>query len=218
MIEDSNSATKTPRPVTDWENAAVSMHALCCQSLWEDHKRDVEQLRERQARYEESLPTEPDEAFQALRRLMHPDGDEYPDGFTDALHLVAAVEELARNGDLDVIPTRKSLVYLAEKAVECLNGTRNSLDRIGDILSASRRRTDKNVEEFLDLTKEFTDGEKRGLTLAMKATLDRGVPIKEALAIFDEVAKEAALVASEERPEAETQAASGGEEAEKNPA
>ena len=106
------------------------------------------------------------------------------------VHLVTAIEELVRNGDLDVSYMQESLAHLAEWAADGLRDTQASLDRIGDILSAPRHKEDQKVEEFRVLSKKLTDGEKRGLTLAMKATLDRGVPIKEALAIFDEVAKE----------------------------
>ena len=136
MIGDNN---EEPRPVADWENEAVNMNALCAQSLWEDHKLAVEEMRERQARYEESLPKEPNDAFRAIAGLLYPDAESYPTGFEEALHLIAAVEELARHSDFDVQSTRNSLAYLAEKAVEGLTATRNSLDRIGDIITAARK-------------------------------------------------------------------------------
>ena len=55
-------------------------------------------------------------------------------------------------------------------------------------MATAFRRSEKNERRARETLEHLTPEETRGLNLAMSATIERGVPIKEALAIFDEVA------------------------------
>lgn len=127
-------------PVTDWENKAVKGHALCAEYVFREHIEDTQALRDRQAAYLESLPSDPPEVIRAARSLLHQDSDEYPEGIKEALHLSHALEALVKDGDLDENgKNRAAALYVAHRIVMAMHRATQQLDRISDILGNSGR-------------------------------------------------------------------------------
>jgi len=122
-------------PVNNWENNEVKGHALCADYLFREHVERAQALRDRQASYLESLPTDPREVIRAALKLMHPTGDEYPDGIEEALHLSYALEALVKEGDLDAKGrSRDAALYVASQVSYAMHRATRQLDRISDTL------------------------------------------------------------------------------------
>ena len=123
------------KPVTKWENNASNGQALCSEYLFREQVEQTRVLRDRQAAYRKSLPTDPPEAIRAALRIMHPTGDDYPDGIEEALHLSFALEALVRAGDLDAQGrSREAALYVADRVSDAMHRATRQLDRIADIL------------------------------------------------------------------------------------
>lgn len=122
-------------PVTVWEDEEAKGHALCAESIFRQHIEETQELRGRHAAYLASLPTDPREVIRAALKLMHPTGDEYPDGIEEALHLSYALEALVKEGDLDVKGrSRDAALYVASQVSYAMHRATRQLDRISDIL------------------------------------------------------------------------------------
>jgi hypothetical protein len=136
--------TKTDQPatpVTDWENDDSKGMVLCAEDLFREHIERTKTLRDRQAAYLDSLPTDPPEAIRAAIKLMHPSGDPFPDGFEEALHLTIALEAMVKGGDVDVEGVvRDATLYIANNVTYALMSTKRQLDLISDILSNPSRK------------------------------------------------------------------------------
>ena len=66
---------------------------------------------------------------------MHPDGDDYPEGIEEALHLSQALEAMIKDGDLDEEGrTRDAALYVADRVVFAMHRATRQLGRISDIL------------------------------------------------------------------------------------
>ncbi|WP_146136659.1 hypothetical protein [Aliiruegeria haliotis] len=128
-------STDELKPVTMWENKAAKGHALCAEPIFRDHIEGTQALRDRQAAYLDSLPSDPPEVIRAALKLMHPNSESYPDGIEEALHLSHALEALVKDGDLDEDGfNRDAALYVADRVVMAMHRATRQLDRIGDIL------------------------------------------------------------------------------------
>lgn len=128
-------STDELKPVTMWENKAAKGHALCAESTFRDHIESAQALRDRQAAYLDSLPSDPPEVIRAARRLLHQGSDEYPEGIKEALHLSHALEALVKEGDLNEDGfDRDAALYVAHRIVIAMHRATRQLDRISDIL------------------------------------------------------------------------------------
>lgn len=122
-------------PVTSSENKAAKGHALCGESTFREHIEGTQALRDRQAAYLDSLPSDPPEVIRAALKLMRPKGDEYPDGIEEALHLSHALEVMVEEGDLDEDGfNRNAALYIVDRVVMAMHRATRQLDRISDIL------------------------------------------------------------------------------------
>ncbi|SFN46749.1 hypothetical protein SAMN04487859_10330 [Roseovarius lutimaris] len=122
-------------PVTVWENEEAKGHALCAEYLFREHVEHTQAMRDRHAAYLASLPTDPQEVIRAALKLMHPTGDDYPDGIEEALHLSYALEALVKEGDLDAKGrSRDAALYVASQVSYAMHRATRQLDRISDIL------------------------------------------------------------------------------------
>lgn len=132
--------TDTPHPVSLWENEQVKGLALCVDSLFCQHIKDVKKLRGRQAAYMNSLPVEPLDVICAGLRIMHPPNENYPEGFEEALHLSHGIEALIDNASIDDVgPVRDAATFLAARLTLLLGRTRTQLDRLSDTLGSPSR-------------------------------------------------------------------------------
>lgn len=103
------------RPVSLWENEQVEGYALCAEFILNDNRAKVDALRQRQAAFEATLPTDPEAIVDAALRLMHPNGATYPGKFEEALHMAKALRPMIR--DLDTAnpgPDRDALLWFAD--------------------------------------------------------------------------------------------------------
>ncbi len=122
-------------PVTIWENEACNRLALVGESVFRQSVEEAQELRDRQAAYLASLPTDPREVIRAARELMQPTGEEYPDGIEEALHLSYALEALVNEGNLGAQGrSRDAALYVASQVSFALHRAVRQLDRISDIL------------------------------------------------------------------------------------
>ncbi|MEM9578259.1 MAG: hypothetical protein AAF999_14745 [Pseudomonadota bacterium] len=143
-----NNSAHPLKPVTSWENSQVKGLALCATEAFNTHVYEAQALREQQTAYLDSLPTDPNEAIQAAWKLMHPDYDNYPEGFEEALHLSFALEAMIKDANIDDEgPTRDAALYVADRMVTALCRTSEQLDRVSDILRKPGR-TDRDCETY----------------------------------------------------------------------
>lgn len=123
------------KPVTEWENNEVGGKALLDEGVYRDHLARVQALRDRQAAYLASLPTEPAEAIRCAEELLHPDCQVYPEGFEEALHLAQALAAMVKDGDLAAEGRlRDAAQYIADRVSFAMHRAARQLDQIGDIL------------------------------------------------------------------------------------
>lgn len=136
------------KPVTHWENAASKGQALCAEYIFREHIEQTQALRDRQAAYLKSMPTDPTEVIRAAIKLMHPKGDDYPDGIEEALHLSYALEALVKEGDLEAQGrSRDAALYVARTLSFAMHRATLELDRISDILKNPDRIERERREE-----------------------------------------------------------------------
>lgn len=122
-------------PVTTWENEKARGLALCAEYTFRERVEHAQSLRDRHAAYLGTLPTDPREVILATQKIMHPTGDDYPDGIEEALHLSCALEALVREGDLDAQgQSRDAAIYVASQVSFAMHRAIRQLDRIADIL------------------------------------------------------------------------------------
>lgn len=133
-------------PVSKWENAEAKGLALCANFVFEEKLATAKKLRERHAAYLASLPSDPETAVRAAWLLLHPDAEEYPDGFEEALHLSSALEAMVREGDLDTQGrSRDAALFLASQMSTAMHRAARQLDLISDILE-NVRPTERGAE------------------------------------------------------------------------
>ncbi len=131
-----NDQTRPVEPVSTWENDARKGHALCADFIFREHIEETQELRDRQAAYLASLPTDSTEVAHAALKLMHPNADQYPDGIEEALHLSCALEVMVKEGEgVD----RASTVYVAQRVYSGLLRATKKLELISDILVNATR-------------------------------------------------------------------------------
>ena len=202
------------RPVTNWENQSVGGIALCSEGLFLDHVEDAKKLRERQAQYEASLPTEPDEVIRSARRILHPNGNSYPEGVEEALQLSCALAVIVRHGDLEVpSPERDAALYLAERLEDATRSAVGKLDRLSDVLSAKSRQERKEAErqrlserEVASLLQGFDDEETAMFRDALTTAVEDGGNLEQELETLK------AKIEAKRAKESEAVAEKGGED------
>lgn len=125
--------------VESYENLEAGGYVLCDQKFFDQHIEEVKALRERQAAYLDSLPSDPFEAIRAAKKLLHPEGDEYPGGLEEAINLSIALEALAKADQVDPATT-EATVWIAQRVVSLLQDTTKQIDQISDILGSPLRK------------------------------------------------------------------------------
>lgn len=128
------------RPVTNWENEAVRGMAFTSERAHARDMKEIEALRKQQADYEALLPVEPMEVIKAALETMHPDGDSYPEGFEEAMHLAHALRPMVETLDTDEPgPDRDALLYIADRIMFGLENAARKLDHISALLGTPER-------------------------------------------------------------------------------
>ena len=121
-----NTHTENLRPVTDFENSRVNGEALCHKRLLEQHADDVQQLRQRQERYEASLPKDPTEAMRAICKAINDLTDEGGQSYAPRAALTI-LQELSMKGGIDDGPEmRGALLWLANEGLKGLKEIEDS--------------------------------------------------------------------------------------------
>ena len=133
-------ANSETRPVSDWENKSANFNALCCEAVFQSNVDHAKNLRDRQAVYLASLPTDPPEAIRAAIETLHPNGEEYPEGVEEALHLSFALAAIVKGGDLDHEGhERDAALYLSDRLCTAMGLATVSLKHTQHILKNSNR-------------------------------------------------------------------------------
>lgn len=131
-----DSASDSPRPVTDWENKEVNFMASACDSLHERDMTKVRELRGRPRDYIASLPSEPIEATAAIWKLL---SDEMDEGLRKAQHALILVEEALRQCDVDGYPSlQDALAWAAMEASDEVGAFIKLRDKAQDICAKVR--------------------------------------------------------------------------------
>lgn len=109
-----------------------------------------------------------------------------------AAHFEVKPAALELNEQGDVILTDELLEFCDREGV--------SLDWIilGDVagLVAAHREKYRQEREFVQLMKPLSDGEKNALTIVLKMTMEDGVDIKEALAVWRDIGRKPEILAA----------------------
>lgn len=124
-----------PQPVSIHENRAVNGMALSADPVFEETVTTALELRQRQAEYRKSLPTDPAEAIRLALRHLQYDRSDYPEGIEDALHLSSALADLmlvACDQEKSFDPIAAN--YIAERMETAMRKAVAALDRANDIL------------------------------------------------------------------------------------
>lgn len=134
-----NNGTRPIKPVDKWENSAVHGNALCYEQFYREFIERTQTLRDRQAAYRASLPTDPQDKIRAAREILQHGGEDYPDGIEEALHLSYALEAMLKQSDLDVEGrSRNAALYIADRLSMAMHRAVGQLDRMSHILSIER--------------------------------------------------------------------------------
>ncbi|WP_306111573.1 MULTISPECIES: hypothetical protein [unclassified Roseovarius] len=124
-------ANAEARPVKDWENKEVKGDALAHKRIFEQHKNEVAELRQRQEQYEKDLPKEPKEALRDIHRTLMDTRDiaepyYAPRAALELISLIASSSTLSDGDD-----ARHALYWLANQGL-------NGLDLIDAATARSR--------------------------------------------------------------------------------
>ncbi|MGR3515383.1 MAG: hypothetical protein ACU0GG_21675 [Paracoccaceae bacterium] len=142
-----NKPNGTARPVTRHENREAKGGALACDRVWKGHVEEVEELRRRQADYLATLPTEPHQAMEAIRKSMHPSGQSYPEGVERAYYFSLAIQALTKSEFLsEGGPESDAIYYLADVMEDDLRNVMGDLDHISAILAKARDHKETPTE------------------------------------------------------------------------
>lgn len=135
MTNERARANKEPQPVSNQENESVMGHALCTDDVFQSHIMKVQKMRNRQSDYRNSLPADPLQAINTAFKLMHPEGEGYPDGFEEVTSLAFALEAFIKDGDIDHEgPRRDAALYIAHRMSAASRRVISQMDRISDVL------------------------------------------------------------------------------------
>lgn len=135
-----NSRRWPAMPVTKWDNKTYHGLPLSDDVMHRAFMDDVAELRARQQVYEETLPSTSHEALGAALRVMHPDGEEYPEGLEKALHLSCALRALINGRDLDAEGLeRDAALWIAGELIDGLSTAATRLDHVSNILDKARK-------------------------------------------------------------------------------
>ena len=127
--------TTQAQPVSTWENESVNGMALSADSVFEDGIAKARELRERQAEYLKSLPSERDAAIRLALKYLEHDYGEYPEGVEEALHLSAILAEALRFSKVAGYQWEpESAIHVADRIEMALRRATSALDRANDVL------------------------------------------------------------------------------------
>lgn len=192
------------RRVSHWENENTKGLALCSQGIFEDYIEEAQKLRDRQAQYEASLPTDPAEIIAAAKSALQPDCGDYPEGLEEIRHLSTALTVLARHGDFDThSPERDAAVYMSDRIERAVRRVVSQLDRVADVLGTpgrlEREATGRRLElerQFLDVFRQLDKADQLMLSEALK---NNATP-EEIEALIEEI-KQRRAACKVEKPE-----------------
>ena len=128
------------RPVNTWDNDYYHRLPLTADGVFREFMNDVTELRARQKAYLDSLPADPIEAARKAKEILHPDGEDYPEGFEKALHLSWALEALLKGRDLDASGReRDAALWIAREVTSALSAAAVRLEHVSDLLCKGPR-------------------------------------------------------------------------------
>lgn len=136
------------RPVSYQENRKVGGKALCREGVLASDMEKIAGLRDHQARYLASLPTQPRDAIEASFEILNPGFDNYIEGFEEALHLSQALAALIEKGDLGEDDWELDAAkFVSQRVTDHLHRMQNQLDHLSYVLSNPKRveREDKPI-------------------------------------------------------------------------
>ncbi|QOL80455.1 hypothetical protein [Pseudooceanicola spongiae] len=135
-----NNAPMPAESVKAWQNESVHGLALCAEHIFKDHIQKAEDLRAQEASYRAGLPKTPDDALRSGLRVIHPEGEDYPEGVEEALHLSFALEAMLRKGELDEAgPSHDAALYVADRITLAMQLVVRQLDYLSDVLGSPGR-------------------------------------------------------------------------------
>lgn len=125
--------TAAPRPVDAEENREVDGHGLVCKKNFERHVATVAKLRARQEAYEESLPKDPVEALEEIRRALK-DGSAMSEPEYAARAALEIIHQLTLHKALDGSDQMcDALAWLTDKGLDALKALEDGTSRAHDI-------------------------------------------------------------------------------------
>lgn len=131
------------KPITDEINTAYGHKVLCGKPILDTYLNEVQELREQHAAYRAELPTDPQDAKDQARRILHQDSEEYPIELTRARHLSVALTALVAQGDFDGDGfERNAAKWIAESISYDLDTVCSKIDLVSDIIAAPWRNDD----------------------------------------------------------------------------
>lgn len=125
--------TAAPMPVDGEENREVDGHGLVCKKNFDRHVATVARLRKRQQAYEESLPKDPVEALEEIRRALK-DGSAMSEPEYAARAALEIIRQLALHEALDGSDQMcDALAWLADQGLDALKALEDGTSRAHDI-------------------------------------------------------------------------------------
>ncbi|MBL1436834.1 MAG: hypothetical protein COB08_011655 [Rhodobacteraceae bacterium] len=125
--------TKAPQPVTTWQNEKLGGAPLTGEKMFIENQKEIEELRDQQQSYLDSLPTETDEILGSALKLLQSNFGNFPEGFEFALHALDLLSDKLKNHDHDC-ENLEAAAYLAHSAFLGLRKSKEDLDHVSDIL------------------------------------------------------------------------------------
>lgn len=127
-------------PVTMWENEEANGLALCSAPLFARKLDLISKLRNQQAEYYASLPTDPKECISAAMGALHEDGSDHPKGFEEALFLSFALGPMIKDMMAHCYgPDRAALLHVADQIKSGLESAATALNHAYAILENADR-------------------------------------------------------------------------------
>lgn len=140
MTNERTTANTPDSPVSTYENERVGGLAHCDKLIFADKLTEAQRLRDQQAKYYASLPTDPAECLTEAIAVLYPLSEENGDCVERALHLSVAMTALIDQMEPDHgEPQRATLLYIADQITWELSLAVRKITRVADILKNPAR-------------------------------------------------------------------------------
>ena len=127
-------------PVSIWENELAHRLALCAEPHFVETVDQIKQLRDRQAEYLASLPSDPKECLSAALGALHQNGSDHPKGLEEAIVLSFALAPMIKDMMAGCHgPERDALLHVVDRIRSGLECAAAELNHVYAILENPSR-------------------------------------------------------------------------------